>query len=288
MIQELRTAFWVLSIGLMTYSACGPDTAQTEDGASTTTGDDASSTDSPTDSPTGSSTGAPEPCSRVHEGDLYVLEDTDLTSLADIGRVAGQLAIFMGERDQRDLSFLSCLHTIDDKLVIDMNSLLESTEGLENLRSVKVVSITNNRNLRMVAGFNQIRELVGLVVRVNPAIEEIQLDSIETATWVQIGQCSGIKGTASHLALVDLSGFSGLTMVRDLGIEGNEALMSVDLLDALAANGGVTPLTNAIIRFNQLLPETAVHERLDALGVQNRDVCGNANGDPECFCEVDG
>jgi len=59
MIQELRTAFWVLSIGLMTYSACGPDTAQTEDGASTTTGDDASSTDSPTDSPTGSSTGAP-------------------------------------------------------------------------------------------------------------------------------------------------------------------------------------------------------------------------------------
>ena len=66
---------------------------------------------------------------------------------------------------------------------------------------------------------------------------------------------------------------------------GNETLMSVDLLDSLALNG--TPEPPAVqIRFNPLLPEALVHEKLDALGVTKREVCGNMEGGPECFCSV--
>lgn len=66
---------------------------------------------------------------------------------------------------------------------------------------------------------------------------------------------------------------------------GNETLMSVDLLDSLALNG--TPEPPVVqIRFNPLLPEALVHEKLDALGVTKREVCGNMEGGPECFCSV--
>ena len=36
--------------------------------------------------------------------------------------------------------------------------------------------------------------------------------------------------------------------------------------------------------FNPMLPEAIVHEKLDAIGVTKREVCGNLEGDPECFC----
>lgn len=54
----------------------------------------------------------------------------------------------------------------------------------------------------------------------------------------------------------------------------------------LAANGEAVPLEHATVRFNPLLPETEVHAKLDVLGVQDRDVCGNADGAPGCFCLV--
>jgi hypothetical protein len=272
----IKTTFGALSIFAMVSSACGPDAPQTNDGTNTSTGGDMSSTGIPT----GSSTGMPEPCSLVHEGDLIVRDDTDLAPLTEIGRETGPLVIVMEERDQRDLTFLSCLDTIDGELDINTNALLESTKGLENLKSVDSITIRNNDNLRTVTGFDQISGLEYLLIYNNPALAEIKLDSIETVDWIQIGHCVG-----GHLALVDLPGFSGLTTVQRLTIEGNEALMSAGLLDALAANGAPSPLPEAVIRFNPLLSESTVQTQLDTLGVPDRYVCENADGDPECVCD---
>lgn len=132
MTRDRKINCWSLILIAVISSACGPDGAQTDGGTGTSTGDDASSTGTPT----GSSSGGPEPCGLVHEGDLKVLEDTDLASLTDLGRVTGYLGIYMGKRDQRDLSFLSCLHTVDGGLYIANNTLLESTDGFENLKDV--------------------------------------------------------------------------------------------------------------------------------------------------------
>ncbi|MBK9754597.1 MAG: hypothetical protein IPO88_14030 [Nannocystis sp.] len=168
-----------------------------------------------------------------------------------------------------------------------MNTRLESTEGLKNLKSVQLISITSNRNLRVVTGFDQVSKLVGFNMYLNSALEEVQFDSLKTVEWMSIGLCQGTEAAAHHLALTALSGFNGLTTVDSLTLEGNEALMSAGLLDALKANGAATPLNAATIRFNPLLPEATVHARLDALNVPYREVCGNAEGDPECYCLVD-
>ncbi len=269
-------------LGFVLSLACGPDGAQTDSGTGTSTGDDASSTGTPT----GSSSGGLEPCGLVHEGDLKILEDTDLASLTDLGRVTGNLGIYMGKRDQRDLSFLSCLHTVDGRLYINDHTFLESTEGLENLKSVGALSIFRNENLRVVTGFDQAREIPLLQVSRNPALEELQFEALETVKYMVIGECAEMSPDAHHFALTGLSGFSSLTTVESLSLKGNEALMSADLLDALDANGAATPVVSAVIRFNPLLPEAIVNAQLDALGVQSRIVCGNAEGDPKCYCEV--
>lgn len=275
--------FLALCLLGMTASACGPEAPQTADGTSTSTGGGGSSSDAPT----GSSTGAPEPCSLVHEGDLTLVDGTDLDSLANVGRVTGNLGMRFEKRELRDLSFLSCVHTIDGRLEIVSSPFLESTEGLENLKSVESIGIFSSKNLRAVTGFEQVHELVGLEILENPSLEVIDFNSLETVDRIHIGVCAGTKGQARHDALGELSGFSSLTTVQYLNIEGNEALMSADLLDSLAANGAPLPLRYATIRYNYLLSESAVHEQLDTLGVIARDVCGNAGGDPECYCWVD-
>ncbi|HFE46280.1 MAG TPA: hypothetical protein ENJ18_12415 [Nannocystis exedens] len=67
--------------------------------------------------------------------------------------------------------------------------------------------------------------------------------------------------------------------------QGNEALLSAGLLDSLIEKSEPGSLLSARIRRNPLLPESAVLQKLDLLGVMGT-VCGNAGGDPECFCIV--
>lgn len=282
--RGLRMNFCGLSLVVMSSSVCGPNAPQSQDDTGNSTGDSSSSAESPTST----STGASASCSRIHEGDLHIKADTDLATVADIGRVTGNLFIFMERRDQRDLSFLDCLNVIDGVLQIDSNYLLESTKGLENLKSVQVISVYQNPKLRVVTGFDQVHDLVGLKLYSNPALEEIHLESVKTVDWMIVGGCLGAGGDGGHDSLVSLSGFSGLTAVESLHVDGNKALMSADLLDALAANGALSPLGGAYIRFNPLLSEATVQAQLDALGVPVRDVCGNEKGDPECYCEGGG
>lgn len=276
--------FCELCLLAMTSSACGPNAPQSQDATGNSTADNSSAAESLTST----STGVSEPCSRIHEGDLFIAADTDLSTVTDIGRVTGNLYIFMESRDQRDLSFLNCLDAIDGVLQIDSNYFLESTKGLENLKKVQVISAYQNQNLRVVTGFDQVRDLVGLKLYSNPALTEIHLESVETVDWMIIGGCLGAGGDGGHDSLVSLSGFSGLMTVESLHIDGNKALMSADLLDALAANGAPSPLGGAYIRFNPLLSEATVQAQLDALGVPVRDVCGNEKGDSECYCEGGG
>ncbi len=256
----------------------------TSDDVSTSTSDTtAESTDGSTES-----TGASGPCSRIHEGDLVVKDDTDLAALGDIGRVTGTVYISMYDREQPDLSFLSCLHTIDDGLSLQNNGPLETTKGLVNLKNVLRINIFQNKGLRTIDRFDSIVDLFTLVIVGNSSLEEIHLDSIETVGGLKIGYCQGNMGSTLQGKLTTLSGFSGLTSVQSLTIEGHPALMTAEILDALALSPAPKPLSFATVRYNLLLPETDVDATLDDLGLdmQHREVCGNAGGDPECYCVV--
>ncbi|MDC0674383.1 hypothetical protein [Nannocystis radixulma] len=212
----------------------------------------------------------------------------NLASLEDIGLVRGDLRILLGDDDQRDLSFLKCLHTIDGSLDIRGTTRLESTEGLENLQNVQSILIVDNTNLRTAIGFDRLRSTVGFTFYGNPAAEAIRFDSLETLVWMRIGFCADTLPAANNLALADLAGFAALTTIERLTLEGNEALVTAEILDALAANGASSPLQIATIRHNHFLSEESVHEALDALGVKKRDVCGNADGYPMCVCLIGG
>ena len=301
-----EAAYWAPLLSLALASACGDDITQGSTGSSTSstgsTGVDSTSTDAPTgvdptstDTPldTGTTTTdlptePVEPCSRIHEGKLYVNDDTDLPALADLGRVTGSVEIVMQQRDQRDLSFLGCLHTVDGVLNIAYNELLETTEGLANLRTARAFYVRENANLRVVTGLDQFRDTYGFDFHGNPLLEEVELVALETVYWMSFGRCSGTKPYGGHQALVDLSGFDALTRVDNIALDGNEALMSAGLFDALAANGAVEPLRVAVVRFNPVLPQADIQASLDVLVVPHQDVCGNAGGppDPACFCVV--
>lgn len=108
-------------------AACGDDSPRDDAGADNSTADASVMSETMP----GSTTAAPEPCSLVHEGKLIVTDSTDLAALENIGVVEGDLRILFDESDQRDLSFLKCIHTIDGSLDVQYNTQLESTEGSE-------------------------------------------------------------------------------------------------------------------------------------------------------------
>lgn len=264
-----RTLFRTLDVMLALMLASCTDRSQSDDSTGTTG----------TSAPPGHT-----PCSRVHEGTLYIGEATDIESLNNIGVVEGGLRIDLRERDQRDLSFLQCLHTVDGNLMISSNDFLESLQGIENLRSATRIYIHSNPSLRTVH-LPALAEVEQLEIMRNPMLEEISFDSLTTAAHIGIGTCYRTEpGGADLLSLVDLSGFGALTSAGSVWIQGNEALLSVGIFDALAANGAPDPLGEAYVEFNPLLPETEVQAQLDVLGPERRYVCGNLDGDPQCFC----
>lgn len=271
----------------LALSACGPAVPQESDSATSTGGETSSSSAGGTaDSPTG----AEVPCSEVHEGDLVIFRDSDLATFSNLGRVTGFLKISFHEREVPDLSFLGCLHTAEGGLAIWDNWRLESTEGLKNLQHTRWLSVTGNGDLRVVTGFDQLHELQNLGIHTNPSLEAIHLDSLRAVhDTLRIGLCGGAGPAGGHDVLTDLSGFSGLTKVRFIAIEGNEALASAGLFDALAANGDPAPLESAWIRHNPLLSPAEVNAQLDVLGVpdESRLFCGNLGGEPECeYCPI--
>ncbi|MDC0716596.1 hypothetical protein [Nannocystis bainbridge] len=143
--------------------------------------------------------------------------------------------------------------------------------------------VQGNTNLRTVAGFDELRDLVGISFFDNPKVESIHLEALETLVWIRIGVCADMFADANNLALGDLAGFGALRAIERITLDGNEALMSAEILDALVANGAPAP-SRVTIRYNALLSEESVHLALDELGVVQRDVCGNAGGNPICVC----
>jgi len=116
-------------------------------------------------------------------------------------------------------------------------------------------------------------------------LEVVDLGTLESVGMLVVGHCEGTQSLALQPALVDLDGFSSLASVKWLFLEGNEALLSAGLLDSLIENGEAESLQLVAIRRNPVLPESYVLQKLELLGIQGT-VCGNAEGDPECFCLI--
>lgn len=75
-------AVWISGLLSLGHAACADDIGQTGDGSSGSGSGSSTSMETVT-------TGEPEVCSGIHQGDLYIMADTDLTTVANIGRVNG-------------------------------------------------------------------------------------------------------------------------------------------------------------------------------------------------------
>lgn len=261
---------WVLA-----GASCGDDDAVDGGGLSSDSGGPSSTSES-------------SGCSRVIDGDLDVLENTALEDLQDIGQVTGTLTIGMGTRAQADLSFLACLHTVDLAVRVLNNRALESTGGLTNLEFTRGVIIQSNTALKRVEGFEQLRETATLQIDGNASLEVIDLHVLESVTRMSIGTCNGDgQIVADNGELQHLDGFSQLADLGSLSIQGQESLVSVEVLQALASNGAPA-LDDATIKFNPNLSEDTVNGLLDMVGVTGmRTVCGNSGGGETCGCAID-
>lgn len=230
------------------------------------------------------STASIEPCSLVHVGDLVIGSSDDFDALKNLGEVTGDLTIFFLDPAHTDLSFLPCLRRVRS-LTVEANDHLETTEGLISLRESASFRIEQNPKLRTIAGFDQIESTTVLRIVGNPLLEEIRFESLRSAENIVIGMCENTMPAAQHFALTNLAGFGALEELNRFTVSGNEALASIDLLDALILNGA-PPLGFAEVRHNPLLLEASVHAKLDLQGAKGRDVCGNKEGAVECFCVV--
>lgn len=257
----------VVSAALAGCSSESPAGSGSSGSASTTSTDDETST-------------AGDACSRTIEGDLIVLENTDIDEFRDVVAVTGRVAI--GKTAQTDLSFLSCLESIGTDLDIGgAGSELRSTRGMPRLRQVGSIHIVGSSGsaLTEVDGLEGVSTLEVLSIGGSSELTRVNLPRLESARILSLGGCRSGSDKLVEIRFDDLASLERLT------VGGNASLTRLDLLDALIANGA-SPLEYAEIMHNEMLPETSVTAALDQLGVAERLVCGNLDGEP-CECPID-
>jgi len=169
---------------------------------------------------------APErPAGRTCHGPVDIHGQADLGILTGCESIDGDLRI-----TGTTLSSLSGLERIRSVgyLVISDNPSLTSIEGLSGLKSAAGVTINANPRLASLSGLEQVRSLDGLVITGNGVTSLAGLDNlIVTGDLVVVGN--------PHLA--SLSGAPRLTAVENLDVEKNPRLTGVGEIASVNVGG---------------------------------------------------
>ena len=237
------------------------------------------------------STSSDELCpENVHEGDLNIFEDTDLSELNSLTAITGKLAVLGRANVGPDLSFLGCLREAD-RLEISSDRIV-NLEGLGRLESVGSLVVKNNAMLRSLEGLTSLRNLRSLGLTSNPQLTTLGLDHVKSVEGIGIGMCAGYVPGGGN-GLTDITGLSSMTEIGFLSIRGNEALVSLDGLHELVDNGTTIDLLH--VAHNRNLPTAEAEAMADLLGIgeEDRVICGNKGDDQpwdelepdgECWC----
>ena len=224
----------------------------------------------------------------VHEGDLNVFEDTDLSELSSLTGVTGKLAVLGRANVGPDLSFLGCLREAE-RLEISSNRIV-NLEGLGRLETVSSLVVKNNAVLRSLDGLTSLRHAGGIGLSGNPQLATLGLDQLESATNLGIGLCGGYTPAGGN-GLTDITGLSSMTEIGVLSIRGNDDLVSVDGLRTLVGNG--TTIDSLLIDHNRNLLTAEAEAMAEMLGIgeEDRVICGNKGDEhpwdelePEGYC----
>lgn len=147
---------------------------------------------------------------RIVQGDLDITNRTSLEAFADVEVVTGTLTIIG-------------------------NTRLSSLDGLEHLRAVRNLVITENLALANIEGLSGLRHARNVTIGDNPRLENLHgLESLRSVDRLIVSK-NGIFCSA---------GLSGLTAAGEIVIDSNPRLLSLQGLENLESAGNVTIRNN--------------------------------------------
>ena len=160
----------------------------------------------------------------VCTGDFVIRTQSELNQLAGCEVIDGDLQIssFVNEPDPViDLSPLISLREVTSSLFIQ-NTLVTSTEGLNNLEKTKRLIITDNSRLQQINALEHLEtQLEVLVLITNP-----QLQSLASLSGVR-DSVQTIVITGNH-SLKNIDGLEGITYVGGLDMIGNRNIENLN------------------------------------------------------------
>lgn len=216
---------------------------------------------------------------------LMIRTAADVEAARDIGRVSGEVSIFMdpGEVGPSDLSFLGCLEGAESLRISEAPELL-TTAGAAKLTELGSLRVWEADRLERIEGFDGVEDIEKIYVYDLPTLVSIDLPHVEHVGRMEIGMCGPYP---LNPALTEIGPFESLRTMEAVLVMGNGALTSLSLLKSLHLNGA-PPLRTISIAQNPKLSQVDIDRDLTALGAAPYDIeggCGNLGSKIEtCTC----
>jgi hypothetical protein len=267
---------WITLVYLVT--ACGAPRPTGESDAASTGASEATTSTGEFESgaaSTSSSTGMQTGCWRHVVGDLVVDDNADLELLGQVVSVDGIVYIDFEGLGLEDLSSLGCLERAGG-LQLHRCIGMTSTAGMLQLVQLGGLLVEGSCIPSLIGGFDGLTELGALTLD-NPKASRVEFPTLERINIITYGWCSDSPDTDSPL--VSFGAFDSLAEVEQLWVFSMATITDLTILDALIANGA-PPLKDARFQKNISIPEAEIIEKLDLIGTESRQVCGNLEGAP--------
>ena len=142
-----------------------------------------------------------------------VLETCELPALTRLGNLS-----YRKNPSLLDLSGLGALEEVEGSFYVQKMNALQSTRGVDLLRSVGGVALFTENAMQEELFFPLLEEIGELSVRDNPALEAIVLPAISRIAELNLGRLDALTEFAS------LSATQGIGLLRVYGISGLEDL----------------------------------------------------------------
>jgi len=211
-----------------------------------------------------------------NSGSFYIINNPELTSLNGLNKLSynhfGDFAIhtcnrlktlkglenlawidgslnLQGNGQLTDITALSNLKTITDRIYLLNNQLLEKVDGLEKITKLEALEITNNYKLRDLQGLRNLDTLNSLrLLGVNEIrdltafsnIKELQYltvqDNVSLIDFTGLTNLEKITGRFTLFMNTKLRNFSGmkkLTSLHSISIESNHSMINMEGLNSV-------------------------------------------------------
>jgi hypothetical protein len=170
------------------------------------------------------------------------------------------------------LTSLNGLEMLSDNtlrsLIIDSNPRLKEISEFTAAEYISNVRITSNDSLSSLSGLNNVKSVGLLEIKENKSLPDLKgldsLSSVVDATWI-----------LGNEALTSLTGLNSLEYTASLKIHDNDMLSSINALSNLTELSLEHPVPNIIISDNEILPSLSGIDFINANSIYELIITDN-------------